>query len=137
MNYSNPFDNMEIELYTSSTFGESVRIRREQLNYSVREMAKKVKMSAIYLSEIERGIRPAPSGIISGINYEELLINVLELNDSQRETFIRMAWLSRASQNKTMDGYFIKNPWALKLILKAMEENWNDEQWVKLYNLSK
>ena len=36
-----------------------------------------------------------------------------------------------------MDGYLIKNPWALKLILKAMKENWNDEQWEKVYNSSK
>ena len=100
-------------------------------------MAKKVKMSAIYLSEIERGTRPAPRGIISGINYEQLLVNVLELNDSQKKTFFMMAWLSCASKDKTLDGYLIKNPWALKLILKAMKENWNDEQWEKVYNSSK
>lgn len=133
----NPFDNTDIASYNVKTFGDSVRTRREQLNYSVREMAKKVKMSAIYLSEIERGIRPAPRGIVSGINYEELLVNVLELNDSQKKTFFMMARLSRASKDKTLDGYLIKNPWALKLILKAMEENWNDEQWEKVYNSSK
>ena len=62
---------------------------------------------------------------------------MLELNDSQKKTFFMMAWLSRASKDKTLDGYLIKNPWALKLILKAMKENWNDEQWEKVYNSSK
>ena len=66
MNYVNPFDNNDISSYTVNSFGESVRQRREELDISVRKMAERLGMSAMYLSDIERGKRPAPSGNISG-----------------------------------------------------------------------
>ena len=78
MNYLNPFDNNDISSYTVNSFGESVRQRREELDISVRKMAKRLGMSAMYLSDIERGKRPAPSGNISGKDYMSILENGLK-----------------------------------------------------------
>lgn len=96
--------------YTTHSFGEGVRQRREELDISVREMARRLGMSAIYLSEIERGLKPAPSGIISGKDYMSILVKELRLTDSQKEVFILMAEISHLSTMNLIDNYFINNP---------------------------
>lgn len=135
MNYANPFDNQDVTSYTCKTFGDCVRKRREQLNISLREMAKQLNMSPVYLSDIERGNRPAPSGCNAGIDYMSKLIDALNLNSSQQTNFAIMAYMSRMSNIKFMDNYFINNPNALKFFLKAMEYDWNNEQWEEIYQL--
>ena len=135
MNYLNSFDNNDIASYTTNSFGEGVRQRREELNISVREMARRLGMSAIYLSEIERGIRPAPSGIISGKDYMSILAKELNLTDSQKVVFIFMAKMSHLSTSNLIDNYFINNPSAFKFLLNAIEKEIQNEEWEKLYQL--
>lgn len=135
MNYSNPFDNQEVTDYTIKTFGESLRQRREQLGISLRQMAKRVGMSAVYLSDIERGIRSAPSGINSKIDYMSALSRELKLNESQKKVFETMARLSYMRNLKLSDNYFNDNPSALKFFIIAVVENWDNEKWEELYNL--
>ena len=135
MNYSNPFDNNDISSYTTHSFGEGVRQRREELNISVREMARRLGMSAIYLSEIERGLKPAPSGIISGKDYMSILVKELRLTDSQKEVFILMAEISHLSTKNLIDNYFINNPSALKFLLNDFKKEMPNEKWEKLYQL--
>ncbi len=135
MNYSNPFDNNDISSYTVLSFGESVRKRREELDISVREMARRLGMSAIYLSEIERGLRTAPSGIISGKDYMSILAKELCLTDSQKEVFKLMAEISHLSTVNLVDNYFINNPSALKFFLNAIQKEMPNEKWEKLYQL--
>lgn len=135
MNYLNPFDNNDISNYTTHSFGECVRQRREELDISVREMARRLGMSAIYLSEIERGLKPAPSGIISGKDYMSILVKELRLTDSQKEVFILMAEISHLSTMNLIDNYFINNPSALKFLLNAIKKEMPNEKWEKLYQL--
>lgn len=135
MKYANPFDNTKLASYTVKTFGESVRQRREQLGMSVREMAKRVGMSPIYLSDIERGTRPAPSGINSGKDFMSILEKELCLTDSQKSVYTLMAELSRLSKKNLLDEYFINNPYALKFVLKAIQNDLNDAEWEKIYEL--
>lgn len=130
---SNPFDNGEIANYTSKTFGDSVRQRREQLNISLREMAKRVGISQVYLSDIERGNRPAPSGKNSGMDYMSILAKELDLTDSQKLAYTLMAKFSHLNSMDSMDNYFINNPNSLKFFLKAIETNLTDSQWEELY----
>lgn len=131
----NPFDNKEISTYTVKTFGESVRKRRIQLDISVREMAKRLGMSPVYLSDIERGNRPAPSGIISGMDYMSILAKELALTDSQKLAYTLMANFSHLKPMNSMDNYFINNPNSLKFFLKAIENNLTNAKWEKIYEL--
>ena len=135
MNYANTFDNQDVTSYTCKTFGDCVRKRREQLNISLREMAKQINMTPVYLSDIERGNRPAPNGCRSEIDYMSRLIDALYLNSSQQTNFVIMAYMSRMSNINFMDSYFMKNTNALKFFLKAMEDDWNNEQWKEIYQL--
>lgn len=134
MQYKNPFDNQDLKNYTETTFGESVRIRRQQLNIELRDLAKQIGMSQSYLCEIENGKKTAPSGANSGIDYIARLINVLDLNSSQQINLKIMADFSRMS-NKYMISYFFDNPNALKILIMAIKEGWNDEQWERIFKL--
>lgn len=135
MKYSNPFDNKEIASYTVDTFGESVRQRREQLGIPVREMARRVGMSPVYLSDIERGNRPAPSGSTSRMDYMSILAKELCLTDSQKEVYTLMAKFSHLNAMNLMDDYFINNPNSFRFLLKAIENNLADAEWKKIYEL--
>lgn len=137
MTSKNPFDNQDITTYTSKTFGKSVKQCREQLGILARELAKKVGMSPVYLSDIERGLRPAPRGVNSGIDYMSRLAKELRLTDSQLIVFEIMADISRMKETKIIDDYFRDNPSLFKLLLYAIEENWTDEQWKDLYDSKK
>lgn len=133
--FKNPFDNSDVASYTVNTFGESVRELREQLNISVREMARRIKMSPIYLSDIERGSRPAPSGINSKIDYMSILAKELHLTDSQKEVFTLMAEVSHLNPMNRIENYFINNPSSLKFFIKAIEKELPNEKWENLYQL--
>ena len=130
-----PFDNNKFSTYNRNTFGECVRKRREQLDFSVRELARKVGMSPIYLSEIERGLRPAPTGTVSRIDYLSILADKLSLTESQKVSYTLMARISRLSSLNFFDDYFIKNPNSLKFFLKSMENNFSDEDWERAFKL--
>ena len=137
MTSKNPFDNQDVTTYTIQTFGNNVRQRREYLGISVREMAKRVGMSTSYLSEIERGTRPAPSGVNSEIDYMSKLADELHLTASQKIAYDIMAKVSHMDKNREIDNYFLSNPNALKTLIYAIEENWTDEQWKDLYDSKK
>ena len=50
-NQTNPLE------YTKYTFGKSIKLRREELGISLRNLAKKLQMTPAYLSDIEKGKR--------------------------------------------------------------------------------
>lgn len=134
MSSSNPFDNKNIQSFTIRTFGEAIRERREQLEMTSRQLAKSIGISPVYLSEIERCSRPAPSGLISGIDYMSKLADALQLDASQKEVFNIMASLSRLNFLNMLTAYFSKNLNAFRFILQAVETNLEDSEWEKLYN---
>lgn len=135
MNNLNPFDNQDFANYTSKTFGKSIRQRREQLGISLREMARHLNMSAVYLSDIERGNRPAPSGRLSKIDYMSIMSKALQLNISQQKNFIIMAHVSHINNDSFFDSYFINNPSALKFLVNAIANDWTNDQWEDIYHL--
>lgn len=131
--YPNPFDNQDITTYTPKTFGESVRERRQQLGLTGREVAKRIGMSPIYLCEIEKSSRPAPSGLNSKIDYMSALATVLQLTDEQKAIFNIMGEFSAMKKAKFMGNYFFNNPSAFKFFMIAVNKNWSNEEWEKLY----
>lgn len=61
---------------TSSTFGQLIRSRRKDFNISLRELARNIKISAAFLSDIELG-RRSPSDEV-----KNRLLNSLEIKQS-------------------------------------------------------
>ncbi len=132
--FNNPFDNQEVTSYTEKSFGRSVRQRREQLGISLRQMAKDIGMSPVYLSDIERSSRPAPSGVVSKIDYMSALMEELQLTELQKNVFKIMAQLSAMKNINFWDNYFRNNPNALNFFIMALRKSWSNEKWAELYN---
>ena len=72
------------------TFGKFVRLRREELGITLRKMAKKLEITASYLSDVENGERYAPIKILNQMK-KELMISPCEeeiFNDLAFSLFI-------------------------------------------------
>lgn len=77
---------------TDKTFGLLVREKREQMGLSLRALALNLKISTVYLSDIENFNRPAPKS-------KEILESFLEVlcpTEEERECMERAAVVSRS-----------------------------------------
>ncbi len=99
---------------TEETFGMFVRSKREQMGLSVRALAQKLEISAVYLSDIENFNRPAP-------RKEEVLIKLAEalcLSGEEQHFLNRAALASRAED---IENYLKDNPRACIALRMAQE----------------
>ncbi|MBO4245426.1 MAG: helix-turn-helix transcriptional regulator [Bacilli bacterium] len=63
------FSSIDAESYDKNTFGKCIRQQREENNMKLTEVASKVGITKVYLSDIERGNRVAP---VSNTNLDKL-----------------------------------------------------------------
>ena len=88
---------METRRSTKSPFGELLRRRRIQAGLSQAQLAERARISVQAVSALERGARSAPR-----TDTLTLLVDSLELDPSERETFERIA---RESVKQKVRGY--------------------------------
>lgn len=124
------FNEIKPSEYDRYTFGKCIRARREELGRSVRELAKAVQMSPIYLSDIERGLRVAPINNTKGIDYMENLIRELSIMDNEVLAFRAMAEVTKG-QYVDISSYLSKTPVARVALRLADEADIPDEEWQK------
>ena len=109
---------------TVETFGRFVKEKREQIGLSVRALAKRINISAVYLSDIENFNRPAP-------RKEEVLKSLeIELGLSPEETHF-MYKAALASRTEDIDDYLKDNP-RVCIALRMAQELPDDtikEEW--------
>lgn len=108
---------------TEETFGRFVRDKREQMGLSVRALAQKLDISAVYLSDIENFNRSAPrkEGIMAK------LAGALCLSEEEQQ-FLNKAAL--ASRTEDIDNYLKDNPrvcMALRMAQELPDETVNAE----------
>lgn len=87
-------------------------------------------MSPIYLSDIERGLRVAPTSNTKGIDYMENLIRELSVKEDEILAFRAMAEVSKG-QYIDIQAYLSKTPSARLALRLADEKNIPDEEWQK------
>lgn len=92
------------------SFSEAIRNARMKNKLGLRELAKKIDISAGYLSEIERGLKPAPSDTIVkaladtlSLDYKELL----KLADADRLHYSKVKIISKLFADKELSAEFI------------------------------
>lgn len=121
---------MKPEEYTDKTFGQCIRKRREELGLSVRALASKIGMSPVYLSDIERGNRNAPTGANVKKNYMSKLIQELQIGKDEISAFYDMA---EATKGRYVDisSYLDRNENARLALRLANEGDIPDEEWLK------
>lgn len=118
------------EEYTDKTFGQCIRKRREELGLSVRAMAEKIDMSPVYLSDIERGNRNAPTGANVKKDYMSKLIELLQIGEDEIGAFYDMA---EATKGRYVDiaSYLDRSVNARLALRLANEGDIPDEEWIK------
>lgn len=118
------------EEYTDKTFGQCIRKRREELGLSVRALAEKIDMSPVYLSDIERGNRNAPTGANVKKDYMKRLIDILQIGEDEIGLFYDMA---EATKGHYVDiaSYLDRNVNARLALRLANEGDIPEEEWIK------
>ena len=111
--------------------GRIIKKKREELGYSIRELAKKIDMSPVYLCNIENGKRNLPS------DYKLLLIaNVLFLSQEEKITFFDKISESQKRIPIDVNKYLFDNKEAIVFIRSAEKHNYKNSDWEKLLNLN-
>lgn len=124
------FNDIKPEEYSKPTFGKCIRARREELGKTAKEVAKAIGMSPVYLSDIERGLRPAPTGANSGINYMENLIKELQIPSDEVHAFLTMAEVS-SGRYEDISSYLSRSPTARVALRLADEKGISEDEWLK------
>lgn len=125
-----------IKAYDRYAFGKFIKKRREQLNMSCRELAKKVQMSPVYLSDIERGNRKAPIKTENGKEYMKSFIEYLDIDSNEIEQFYEMAYATRGL-NQELQDYIKSSDYILKAMWIAKEINLTDNDWKEIIDYIK
>lgn len=128
------FNDIKPEDYSRETFGESIRLLREERGLTARELADKVGMSAAFLSGIETGKRQAPTGAKTGINYLQRFIEVLNIPQNQVHAFMALAE-STSGKYGDINSYLSKNPTARIFLRIADEKKLSEDQWQLLIQM--
>lgn len=92
------------------TFSQTIIEARNKYNLGLRELAKRIDISAGYLSEIERGLKPAPSDTIVQSLAHTLSLDdkeLLKLADADRLHYSKVKIISKLFANKELGVEFI------------------------------
>lgn len=111
------------------TFGEFITVKRKQANIQLRDFAAMLSLSAGYLSQIERGIRPAPT-----YKNQLKLVQTLGLIGEERDMFFDLAAKTRLRNTIPMDiAEFVVQDRAVQAFLRtAIQRGYSGEDLQKL-----
>ncbi len=111
------------------TFGEFITVKRKQANIQLRDFAAMLSLSAGYLSQIERGTRPAPT-------YENQLklAQALGLTGEERDLFFDLAAKTRLRSVIPLDiaEYIVQDPEVQSFLRQAIRRGYSGEDLQKL-----
>lgn len=111
------------------TFGQYIKQRREALGMTLRDVANAVKVSAAYISDIERGSRGAPD------RYLDALAEALRLTDKgERYDYYDLAGKSKCSHSD-INSYLDTVPYARVALRTAKDHNFTDKDWEVLLDV--
>ena len=113
--------NSMVEAQAHSEFGRTVRDKREAMGLGLRELAKRVGMSAAYLSKIERGQFPPPA--------EEKVVRIADLIELDRDELLALA----GKVATDVADAIIRQPGLLTEVVRrlAEQELMNDPDWTE------
>ncbi len=110
-------------------FGKYIRAKREKLGMSLRGLAAEIEITPIYLSDIEKGNRSAPT------KYMERLIQVLKITDEQEiHNFYDMAGKSRQNVFSDLNEYIGNTGMARVALRVACDNKVTNEEWQQIIN---
>lgn len=121
--------NEQVKDYDEYSFGHYIRNRREELGFSCRAFANIMQISAVYLSDIERGHRKAPLKSRNGKDYMKNFVKHLQISEDDIVFFYEMAAATRGITPPDIQEYLKANRHAQTALRLAKEINSSDEEW--------
>ena len=107
---------------TKKSFGEFIKQRREQKNYTVRGLAAELDMTPAYLSDIEKGNRYAPK------KYLDDICRLLDIS-KESEEFNDLVCGPRGDSSPDIYTYLGEQPLARVALRKAKDKGIPDDIW--------
>ena len=111
-------------MYEGFTFGQFVLEKRKDVYISAREVAEALNVSAVYICDIEKNRRPAPSGEILS-----KLCEILHLDKTEQELFYDLAGRSKNTVSCDLPEYIMENDIVRAALRAAKENNTSDKEW--------
>ena len=118
---------VERNVVDEKTFGTYLKKRRESLGMSIRGLAAELKVSAAYISDIEKGNRYAPSQ-----EKLERLIEVLQIPEDDRLAFNDLASATHGFSYEDINPYLGREPHARVASRKAEKMGLSDSFWISV-----
>lgn len=113
-------------------FGEYVKKRREKIGKTMRSFAAQVEISPAYLCDIENGNRKPPEKFL------EKFAQALEITQTDElNIFYDLAGVSKNGQHSDINSYIDSLPSARMALRTAKDNNFTDEDWLKLIEIIK
>jgi transcriptional regulator with XRE-family HTH domain len=104
-------------------FGDFIRIRREELGKTLRGLAAELDITPAYLSDIEKGNRPAPEKFL------DKFIELLAIPEDRLNEFYDLAGKSRNNQYPDLNEYIGQKDIARLALRRARDMNITDARW--------
>lgn len=113
-------------------FKEYLSLKRQEKQLTIRKFATLIGISPAFLCDLESGSRSFPANSKKYPDLLERIINVLELDDNEREIMIQLAHESMLEKDKIsaeVKEYLQGTPRAQEALRKAAECGATDEAW--------
>lgn len=114
---------IETNALDERSFGRIIRERRESLGKTVRGLAAELEITPSYLSDIEKGNRPAPTRFLDKFR------TLLNIPEDQAPYLEYLASATRGKEYEDINPYLGQKPLARIALRKARDLNISDEQW--------
>lgn len=109
------------------TFGEYLKQKRLDKEITLRGFAKLVDISPVYLCDLEKGRKAAPS-----MEVMQKMVSKLELNKEESERFYDLAALEQTAKNpipKDLNAFLKDNRVIVSALRTAKDLDATDEEW--------
>ena len=109
------------------TFGEYLKQKRLDKEITLRGFAKLVDISPVYLCDLEKGRKAAPS-----IEVMQKMVSKLALNKEESERFYDLAALEQTAKNpipKDLNAFLKDNRVIVSALRTAKDLDATDEEW--------
>ena len=109
------------------TFGEYIKEKRLEKGITLRGFAEIIDISPVYMCNLEKGRRPAPSEAIM-----EKIIERLMLNKEEKDMLYDLAAREQTAKNpvpKDLNGFLKDNRVIVSALRTAKDLDATDEEW--------
>ena len=107
-------------------FGEFLQKKREAKQITLRKMAEMLKMSAPYLSDIEKGRRNPPE-----MDKLDQIAQILLLSDEERTVMLDLAGKMRNTVAPDLPEYIMERDYVSAALRTARDLDANEADWLR------